>query len=522
MKKMKKSSYILSAIALCLLAVGIICYVLIPAFSADLLGALKQLPQALVGTVTFKGAKDVAFNGIPFLLIFDILGIILFALFAITFVESFVLSLSKKRFDLIGASLLWLVTGFFAATFIVMSFVSVSDATQVGILFEGNAIKGEWYHDFLGFVGQAFAGGDLLAGIIAILSFVATFVAFVLGLVAVIMVIAGAIRFPVSAEAKEELEAPIEEEAKEEAKEEAEETAEVALSEESKEEALKAEEQKPVIIQNFYNGSLNGKPSGETASANEIRSIIREELKALAAKDEAEDDDCMTADDIRLIIREEVVAALKSLQIEAPAPAKETVIEEPVAPAPKEPEPVAQEAPAVEETPVAQEAPVAQEPLEVVSEEEEEGEATKESKPVIRLSFSEKMVKSDIDIMEAYNELKAYALSYGLKSRISNAGDTFRLHLKTYLRINVVGKNLKLYYALNPADYKDSTIPVKDVSKKGMYAEIPLCLKVRSGLSIKRAKMLIDDVCGKEGLVADKPVELRDFAREVSDSVEEE
>lgn len=539
MKKMKKTSYIFSAIALGLLILGVLLYVITPSLQADLPGALKQISTALVSTITFKGANNVVNNGVPSLLIFDIVGIVLFALFAIMLIEGIVLSISKKRADLIGNAFLWLVTGFCSALFFVMSFVNVADEGQVGILFEGNKLaNGEWYHDVLGFLGQAFGGGNFFAGLVAALSFLLVVGSFIVGLIGVILSVSCAVKYPGSKEAQEELKEPIEEKEEDEpvntpVEENAPELQEEqpsseeqpALEEEPAQEekpAQKAEEQKPVIIQNFYNGSMGGKPNAESGvTASEIRSIIREELKALAPKEEeGAEDDCMTIDDIRLIIREEIVSALKGIQVEAPAkeePAPAPVVEEPTPvkeePAPEavEPEPVV-----VEEVP----APVVEAPAPEASEDEEE--AQKEGKSVIRLSFSEKMVKAEVEIMEAYNELKAYALGYGLKSRISNAGDTFRLHLKTYLRINIVGKNLKLYYALNPADYKDSTIPVKDVSKKEMYAEIPLCFKVRSGLSIKRAKMLIDDVCGKEGLVADKQVELRDFAREVSDSVEED
>ena len=100
-----------------------------------------------------------------------------------------------------------------------------------------------------------------------------------------------------------------------------------------------------------------------------------------------------------------------------------------------------------------------------------------------------------------YNELKNDILAYGVKSRVSNSGDTFRLHRKTYVKLTIAGKSLKLYFALNPEDYKDSTIPVADASEKNIYQEIPLIFKVKSGLSMRRAKQLIADVMAPDGLV---------------------
>ncbi|MCR4911395.1 MAG: hypothetical protein K5925_02595 [Bacilli bacterium] len=117
-----------------------------------------------------------------------------------------------------------------------------------------------------------------------------------------------------------------------------------------------------------------------------------------------------------------------------------------------------------------------------------------------RLSFAERLLQSDKEILDLYNELKNEILSYGVKSRISAVGDTFRLHKKMYVRITVAGKSLKLYFALDPEDYKNSKIPVQNAGHKGMYAEIPLCFKVRSGLSVRRCKELIQDTMDKDGL----------------------
>ena len=41
-------------------------------------------------------------------------------------------------------------------------------------------------------------------------------------------------------------------------------------------------------------------------------------------------------------------------------------------------------------------------------------------------------------------------------------GDTFRLGGKEYAKIYLVGKTLKVYFALSPEDYKDSTYPIED------------------------------------------------------------
>lgn len=123
-----------------------------------------------------------------------------------------------------------------------------------------------------------------------------------------------------------------------------------------------------------------------------------------------------------------------------------------------------------------------------------------EKKEYERLTFAERLLQSEKDVQDLYNELKNEILSYGVKSRISAVGDTFRLHKKMYVRITVAGKSLKLYFALNPADYANSTLPIQDASDKDMYQEIPLVFKVKSPLSVRRCKELIQDVMEKDNL----------------------
>lgn len=186
--------------------------------------------------------------------------------------------------------------------------------------------------------------------------------------------------------------------------------------------------------------------------------------------------------------------------------------EEPVK---EEPVPVVEDKVEEVEVPVVEEVKEEEAPAPVVVEEPVvEEQVVEESKnPIIRIPFQERMKTADKSIRDNYNELKNYILSYGVKSRISNSGDTFRLHTKTYVKLTIAGKGLKLYYALDPKDYENTTIPVLDAGHKGIYEEIPLVFKVKSDLSIKRAKQLVDDAMAKDNLVQGE-VENIDWAKE--------
>ena len=184
----------------------------------------------------------------------------------------------------------------------------------------------------------------------------------------------------------------------------------------------------------------------------------------------------------------------------APAPAPAPTVAEVIKPAPApvvekvetSPAPTQVAQPEVVVTPV----PVVVEPVPVPVVEE----PVAPKAPIIRIPFEERMLKADKDMQANYNTIKNEILSYGVKSRVSSSGDTFRLHRKTYVKLTIAGKSLKLYFALNPDDYKNSTIPVQDAGNKAIYAEIPLVFKVKSDLSMKRCKELIQTVMENDAL----------------------
>ncbi|MBQ7244018.1 MAG: hypothetical protein IJS52_07430, partial [Bacilli bacterium] len=92
-----------------------------------------------------------------------------------------------------------------------------------------------------------------------------------------------------------------------------------------------------------------------------------------------------------------------------------------------------------------------------------------------------------------------YVRWYEVKMRKSNYGRSFRLHNVRYVYMAISGKHLKVYLALDPAKYENSTIPVKKVESQ-KYADVPCLFKVRSDLSYRRAKQLIDDAMATGGI----------------------
>ena len=234
----------------------------------------------------------------------------------------------------------------------------------------------------------------------------------------------------------------------------------------------------------------------EALSEDQIRVIVREEIENYeAAKPVVK---TLTKEDVNKIAEDVSNKVAKTVADETVAKALEKHVED--FHAQKE------EAPVVEE---AVEEPVAEEP----AEEEIEAEAPKgENDPFAalrnkrRASFETRLKNADFDLRHKYYDLRDHIKSYGLSNRLSIPGDSFSAHRKRYVFITINGKHLKVYFAANPDDYKDTPIPVERTETK-KYEDLPLQFKVRSDLAFRRAVKIVDDMLTKEGYTReDKPV----------------
>ena len=234
----------------------------------------------------------------------------------------------------------------------------------------------------------------------------------------------------------------------------------------------------------------------EALSEDQIRVIVREEIENYEAAKPAVK--ALTKEDVNKIAEDVSNKVAKTVADETVAKALEKHVED--FHAQKEETPVVEEA--VEE-------PVAEEP----AEEEAEAEAPEgENDPFAalrnkrRASFETRLKNADFDLRHKYYDLRDHIKSYGLSNRLSIPGDSFSAHRKRYVFITINGKHLKVYFAANPDDYKDTPIPVERTETK-KYEDLPLQFKVRSDLSFRRAVKIVDDMLTKEGYTReDKPV----------------
>ncbi len=199
------------------------------------------------------------------------------------------------------------------------------------------------------------------------------------------------------------------------------------------------------------------------------------------------------------------------------APAQESVeevVEE--TPAQEPVEEVVEEAPAqepveevVEETPAQEPVAEPQAELAVAEEKLTFDELTDqlvdaETGLVIRLkkSFTAKLKQSEDNVKAYYSDLKNELVSYKkINSNISWHGDRFNFGRDTVAKVNICGKTLCFYLALDPEnpDLKTTVYHQKNVGNQKAYENTPFMVKIKSDAAAKKALRLVGILAEKLG-----------------------
>lgn len=166
-----------------------------------------------------------------------------------------------------------------------------------------------------------------------------------------------------------------------------------------------------------------------------------------------------------------------------------------------------------EETPVvADEVAVTEpEPVEEVAEEPKEDLVMR-----IDRSFTAKLKQSDDEVKDRYGMIKNALLSYKkFKSTVSWNADRFNCGRATIAKMNIRGKTLCVYFALDPKDpaFKQTIYNQKDMSDQKAYAQTPFMMKIKSDLAAKRAVRLVETLAEQKGVAKKKDFEEVDYKK---------
>lgn len=137
---------------------------------------------------------------------------------------------------------------------------------------------------------------------------------------------------------------------------------------------------------------------------------------------------------------------------------------------------------------------------EAVTEENEENETVGTCTDTSRFTaFENKLYNADNSIKYYYSELKNTLMAYkGIKSKLTNAGDSFKIGNTLVARITLNGNKLRLHLSLDPRDYNPSIYNHTSFEDVKAYKDIPLALEITKRADLSTATKLIQDAMGSK------------------------
>ena len=118
-----------------------------------------------------------------------------------------------------------------------------------------------------------------------------------------------------------------------------------------------------------------------------------------------------------------------------------------------------------------------------------------------RHSFRSRMIQADEESKTYYADMKNYLLSYEKVSAADSQNyESFSVGRQQIAKLNISGKTLILYLALDPEKLDGSKYKFENVGDRKRFEKTPLKIKIRSARSQKWAKELIDMTMQENGI----------------------
>ena len=128
-------------------------------------------------------------------------------------------------------------------------------------------------------------------------------------------------------------------------------------------------------------------------------------------------------------------------------------------------------------------------------------------------SFTANLIQSDDTVKEYYSELKNHILSYtGVKTKISWKFDSYNRGRDQLFKIKLRGKTICVYCALDPEEFDKSKYHHDAIDAK-IFADVPMLLKIKSGLGLRKAKEIVDITMAKFGIEPNPKAKTVDYVK---------
>ena len=133
---------------------------------------------------------------------------------------------------------------------------------------------------------------------------------------------------------------------------------------------------------------------------------------------------------------------------------------------------------------------------------------------VYRRSFESRLIQSKEPVKGYYQEIKNKLLSYKkISARMSWACESFRNGRPLKAKLTYRGKTLCLFLALDPTQFPENIYHQRNMGDKKKYADVPMMVRVRSDLGLKRALALVEELMKQSAIPALPAYEPKPFGK---------
>ena len=127
-------------------------------------------------------------------------------------------------------------------------------------------------------------------------------------------------------------------------------------------------------------------------------------------------------------------------------------------------------------------------------------------------SYLARLIQSEDLLKQSYGAIKNKLLSYQkVKSRISKKYEAFNCGRNKLAKINVKGKKIYLYLALDPNEFGDKAKFYNFIDVSDKKQDTPMLIKVNGPIKLRRALELIEILAKKQGIELQKDYAEQDF-----------
>lgn len=113
----------------------------------------------------------------------------------------------------------------------------------------------------------------------------------------------------------------------------------------------------------------------------------------------------------------------------------------------------------------------------------------------VHFNFNDRIKRASDEVKQLYNIAKNELLQYnGVVNKTLSSYDCFYIGRKQIAKLAVTKKSVRVFLSLDPTQYSERQFPHRDVSSKKAHSKTPYFMMIRSKLSVKRMKMLVEDM----------------------------